>query len=106
MNTNTNPMEYILSTISDDYTLRLLAEECLELGHAALKMVRVMNGETPVAPEAAIENLIEEMADVELMHTISMVRLLTPSERAQVCTTIASKTERFYDRLTEGVQNA
>lgn len=48
--------------------LEQLAEECLELGHAALKRARVIRGEnpTPVTAEEAKQNLTEEPADVEL----------------------------------------
>ena len=32
----------------DEYLYRQLAEECMELGHAALKLIRAQRGETPV----------------------------------------------------------
>ena len=45
-----------------------LAEECCELGQAALKLRRVHDGgnPTPKTQEQAIEALEEEIADVEL----------------------------------------
>ena len=47
-------------------TLEMAAEECCELGHAALKLARVVRGEnpTPVTMAEARENFLEELADV------------------------------------------
>lgn len=49
--------------------LAQLAEEAAELTHAALKMRRVIEGTnpTPVSPDQAFENLVEEVADVRLL---------------------------------------
>lgn len=41
-----------------------LAEECSELSQAALKLVRAMDGDTPVPVCEATGHLLEEMADV------------------------------------------
>lgn len=51
--------------------LEVLAEEAAELSQAALKMIRAyrMGGAvnpTPVTAKEALENLVEEVADVEL----------------------------------------
>lgn len=45
-----------------------LAEECTELGKAALKMARILRNEnkTPVTKEEALANLKEEYTDVVL----------------------------------------
>lgn len=51
----------------EDYLLRQLAEECAELAQAALKVIRTRHGETPVTPEEARANLLEEIADVMVM---------------------------------------
>lgn len=103
-----NVVQCINAMISPEYCHRQLAEECTELAHAALKMVRVMNHETPKAPEEAMEALIEEMADVEVMQTIAMHKLLTPAERAALCEKVSEKTQRFYNRLIgkEGAADA
>ena len=37
----------------DEYLLRQLAEECIELAHASLKLIRAMRGETPLPIEKA-----------------------------------------------------
>ncbi len=46
----------------------MLAEECTELAHEALKMARVIRGEnpTPKTEDAVKEHLIEEVTDVRL----------------------------------------
>lgn len=46
--------------------LEQLAEECAELGKAALKLARILRKEnpTPVTKEEALENLREEYTDV------------------------------------------
>ena len=68
-----NIVQCINAMISPEYCHRQLAEECTELAHAALKMVRVMNHETPKAPEEAMEALIEEMADVLMYYNDVML---------------------------------
>ena len=40
------------------------AEECAEASQAALKLVRAMDGDTPVPEHRAAVNLLEEIADV------------------------------------------
>lgn len=47
-----------------EQVLRQLAEESSELTQAALKLIRVMEGTTPVLYQDAIENLAEELGDV------------------------------------------
>lgn len=56
----------LIDEIGEPAALELLAEECTELAHAALKLARIKRGEnpTPTTEEEAIDNLIEEMADV------------------------------------------
>ena len=46
----------------------MLAEECTELAHAALKMARIIRGEnpTPKTRDAVKEHLVEEVTDVSL----------------------------------------
>ena len=46
----------------------MLAEECCELAHAALKMARIIRGEnpTPKTREEVEKNLVEEVTDVRL----------------------------------------
>lgn len=79
--------------------LELLAEECAELGHAALKRARILRGEnpTPESAEEAEEKLREELADVtalaeECMDFIEMSYL-------EVDTRIEKKAARFVERM-------
>ena len=63
---------YIKSRLSGRDVLEALAEEAAELSQAALKMIRACrlegtNNVTPVTPEEATDNLLEEMADEELV---------------------------------------
>ena len=55
--------------MSEAELLAQLAEECMELAHAALKLRRVLDGKnpTPVSEEKARENFNEEVADVNLV---------------------------------------
>lgn len=70
-----SPMEfeqakrYVKEQTTRTELLAQLAEEAAELGHAALKMRRVIEGTnpTPVSPNQAFENLVEEVADVRLL---------------------------------------
>lgn len=59
-------MNDILKTIGEAAALEQLAEECTELGKAALKLARKMRGEnpTPISIPACRQFLAEEVADV------------------------------------------
>lgn len=59
----------IIDTIGEPAMLEQLAEECVELAHAALKLARRMRRENPTdkAFGECIEDLTEEVADVELV---------------------------------------
>lgn len=60
-------MKSIIEEIGKPAMLEQLAEECCELGQAALKMARVLRGENP-SPKTEMEcldALTEEIADVE-----------------------------------------
>ncbi len=56
----------MVDLIGEAAMLELLAEECMELAHAALKLARVERGEnpTPKQPEECREKVTEEWADV------------------------------------------
>lgn len=61
-----NDMSPIATRIGTPALLEQLAEECTELGKAALKEARIIRGEnpTPVTDAAARSNLAEESGDV------------------------------------------
>ena len=83
-----------------DYLYRQLAEECAELGHAALKLVRAGKDETPVHIEDASTAYVEELADVYLMIAIARTDL-TKEEKAMFEKTVSNKYARMLKRLGE-----
>ncbi len=83
-----------------DYLYRQLAEECAELGQAALKLVRAGKDETPVHIEDAITAYVEELADVYLMIAIARTDL-TKEEKAMFEKTVSNKYARMMKRLGE-----
>lgn len=96
-------MKEIKDLVTAEYCLRQLAEECCELAQAALKMIRVLKKEaTPVTEVEAVEKLIEELADVEIMQDLTKEKLLLPPEKLRVCTVVNQKTNRFHERLRGG----
>jgi NTP pyrophosphatase (non-canonical NTP hydrolase) len=92
-----NAAEFIRERVDPRERLAQLAEEAIELAHAALKLRRAMGGSnpTPVAPEDAFAQVNEEIADVTLL-----VRLLyldtNPTEVEEIC---RRKLLRWRDRL-------
>lgn len=56
----------MIDLVGEPATLEQLAEECTELGKAALKLARILRNEnpTPVTREDAKANLLEEWTDV------------------------------------------
>lgn len=58
----------LIEEIGEPATLELLAEECIELSHAALKLARVERGEnpSPVKKLAAVQKVLMEMADTQI----------------------------------------
>lgn len=75
--------------------LEQLAEECSELAQAALKMARIyrQTNPTPMSPQEAYQNLIEETSDVYLCLTILQ---LDASDKI-----MESKSNRWIMRLDE-----
>lgn len=62
-------IDLIREKMSQEELLAQLAEEAVELAHAALKLRRVYDGTnpTPVKRSAAFASLKEEIADVKLL---------------------------------------
>jgi NTP pyrophosphatase (non-canonical NTP hydrolase) len=92
-------IEYIRDKLSQDELLAQLAEEAAELGHAALKMRRVIDGRnpTPVTLEEAQEMLEEEAADVMLCFLLLGIDWNDPAFGNRV----AHKMTRWIERLRE-----
>lgn len=85
-----------------EYLVMQLAEECAELIHAALKLIRVRQGTTPVGREVALENYMEECGDVMLMLGCASEAILSEEELDRIDEIIDSKSERMKRRLLLG----
>lgn len=59
----------IKQKVSEAALYEQLAEECVELAHAALKLARIKRGEnpTPVSAKEAMDAVIEEYTDLRLV---------------------------------------
>ena len=88
-----------IKNLSEPVRLEQLAEECAELGHAALKLARILRGEnpTPVGEVQARENLIGEIADV-LVTIDSLVDTRTIRDIETHCT---EKKDRWEQRMKQ-----
>lgn len=81
-----NDVEYIADALSEEALLRQLAEEGVELAHAALKLIRAIDtsNPTPVKPAEAMEALEVEFVDVHNAFVILNAKLhyrLLPEEK-------------------------
>ena len=76
-----------------------LAEECSELGKAALKMERIIDGRnpTPKTFEEAYGDLREEAADVYCVLGL----ILSAEDHLEIYKIIEQKKERWLNRLEE-----
>ena len=79
--------------------LTQLAEECAELAQAALKHRRALTGDnpTPVSAATTAQNLVEEMADVELCASM----LSTPEDNERKREIRQAKATRWLRRMLE-----
>ena len=84
-----------IRNLPDKTRLIQLAEEASELAQACLKLVRVMDGDSPAPEQAVRDNLIEEMADV----SVCMTALQDIAPLAQVGEIMNQKAQRWEDRL-------
>lgn len=97
-------IEYILERLTLQEVLAQLAEEAAELGKAALKLRRVIDGTnpTPVTLIEACENLAEEIGDVLLcLEVIGFDHDGLTEFRA----VMNVKLQRWVDRLQEVERN-
>ena len=62
-------LEFIRENVAPDEILATLAEEAVELSHAALKLRRTLSDANPtnISYDDALANLKEEIADVRLL---------------------------------------
>lgn len=82
----------------DEYLYRQPAEECMELGHAALKLIRAQRGETPVPLDEAKTAIIDEAADVCVMLN-ALDDMLDADEHARLVKQAVAKDRRMVARL-------
>ena len=96
-----DPVDFIREKLPQEELLAQLAEECAELGKAALKLRRVYDGKnpTPVTEKEAHRNLMEEIADVSLC--LEVLGLNHPSDMIEVQKTMNMKVHRWALRLGE-----
>ena len=92
--------EIIEEKIPQAELLALLAEEAVELAHAALKLRRVYDGTnpTPVKGSEAFADLKEELADVGLVVSV----LGYDRHRPEIARIQQAKLKRWLSRLGEG----
>ena len=90
--------DYITKRLSESERYAQLAEECNELGKAALKIRRIITpgaSPTPMTIEAALDNLHEEFADVLVCCDV------LPIDWAKIHDIERKKSERWAKRLME-----
>ena len=97
MEMNIDPVDFIREKLGQEELLAQLAEECAELGKAALKLRRVYSGKnpTPVKRSEAYTNLLEEVADVTLCLNVLDITCSMP----EVQRTANEKLSRWCQRL-------
>lgn len=96
-------IEFIRDKLGQEELLCQLSEEAAELSKAELKLRRAISGKnpTPVAPEEAYKNLLEELADVS--NALVALGLDTVLVRTEIIRTMKEKRERWVERLCGAV---
>ena len=96
-----NSIALIRERLPKEELLCQLAEECAELGKAALKLRRAYDGKnpTPVSKSDAYNNLIEEIADVAIC--LEVLDLNSPHVLFEVQKVFNRKMTRWAVRLEE-----
>lgn len=89
----------IITEMSEASRLEMLAEECAELSHAALKLSRILRHEnpTPVTEDKARRNLTSEIADV----LVAMNAVTTSRDIRAIDSACTEKLDRWSERLQE-----
>ena len=88
-----------IKNLSEPVRLEQLAEEAAELAHAALKLSRILRGEspTPVSEAEARETLVREIADVMVcVDALTDTRMLR-----DIGTKCTEKKDRWERRLDQ-----
>jgi NTP pyrophosphatase (non-canonical NTP hydrolase) len=94
-----NNLEKICARLPVTELLAQLAEEAAELGHAALKLRRVIDGRnyTPVTYEQAVDSLHEEIADIT--NAMDAIDIYLNMDMVKVLSTRREKQARWAERL-------
>lgn len=98
-------IRFVQENIPFEELLCQLAEECNELGKAALKLRRTYSNAnpTPVKRREALNALIEEIADVKLCLHVCGFEDVT--DKIRVNRIITEKAKRWVARLEEASRN-
>lgn len=92
-----NKMLYIRNHVPQAACYEMLAEEAIEVAHAALKIARILRGEnpTPVELKKAKQKLYEEMIDLQVATDAA------DDPWGFVPIDYSKKVDRWYDRLVK-----
>ena len=95
----------LIDKIGEPALLELLAEECSELAHAALKMARAERGEnpTPKTVDECKAEVMEECADVWICIFELEKGLFTAEEVKDVTEIILGKYKRMRERMKDEI---
>lgn len=95
-------IEAVREKMSASEILCQLAEECAELSQAALKLRIAISKDnpTPIDERKALENLVEEIADVSLSLKVLGIDNSNPDVCLRVVQITNQKMDRWIDRLT------
>ena len=94
-------MKELVNAIGYSATLDMLAEECTELAHAALKYSRKLRKQnpTPLSEQEIRDSLIEEIADVKFCMSLINAAVLSEDEKDCVKKLMYLKKNRMINRL-------
>jgi len=92
----------LIDTIGEPATLELMAEECVELAHACLKLARYERGEnpTPKTKDECIQSVTEELADVWV--TMGELTQVDWWDSPMFNIRCNNKVKRMRERLSDG----
>lgn len=93
-------IDIIRGRLDEKELLAQLAEECCELGQAALKLCRAVGGGNPttISSKEAYSAIIEEVADVSCC--LSVLGLDNSIDRMRVAMIMKRKMERWEKRVS------
>lgn len=96
-----DPITFVRDTLPQEELLCQLAEECNELAKAALKLRRTYSNlnPTPIKRREALNNLLEEVADVKLCLMVAGYEDVTTLIRTNRI--MSEKAQRWAGRIQE-----